>query len=54
LRVSVATDASVLLAAGQTGAIGGFSVTNGSLNESVDSGGCDAKSTTLIAGFRLP
>ena len=54
LRVSVVTDAALVLGAGQTGTIGGVSITNGGLNEFVDAGGCDTKSTTLFAGFRLP
>jgi hypothetical protein len=54
LRVSVATDAALVLGAGHTGTIGGVSITNGGLNEFVDAGGCDTKSTTLFAGFRLP
>ena len=52
LRVSVATDASILLSAGQTGTTGGLSVTNGGSTELFGNGNCDAKSTTQIAGFQ--
>jgi hypothetical protein len=55
LRVSVATDASIVLAAGQTGAIGGLSITNAGLNEFLHNRpNCDRKSSTRFAGFRLP
>ena len=47
----MATDASILLYPGQTKAIGGLSITNGSF---ADYGACaDAKSLTAIAGFRI-
>ena len=50
LRVSIATDASVVLDSGQTGQIGGLTITNGGSSESPS--GCDARSYTVIAGFR--
>jgi hypothetical protein len=53
-RVSMATDASIVLYPGQTKAIGGLSITNGNFTENVDTGSCDAKSRTAIAGFKVP
>lgn len=55
LRVSVATDASIVLEGGQTGTIGGFSVTNAGIDETPDGiNGCGSKTLTVVAGFRLP
>jgi hypothetical protein len=53
LRVSIATDANVVVARGESATIGGMSITNGGLNEFIDTGGCDSKSSTTFAGFRL-
>ena len=54
VRVSIATDASVVIGVGATAPIGGLSITDGDFTELADTGSCDAKSRTLLAGFRLP
>jgi hypothetical protein len=53
-RVSMATDASILLRPGETGRIGDLSFTNGEFTELADTGNCDSKSRTQIAAFKLP
>jgi hypothetical protein len=53
-RVAAGTDAFILVGGGQTQAIGGLSITVGWFSEEFDPGSCDAKSSTVMAGFRLP
>jgi hypothetical protein len=44
---------SLRLASGQTGRLGDLQVTVGQFTELADTGNCDAKSPTVLAGFRL-
>jgi hypothetical protein len=53
-RIAIGSDASVLVAGGQTGRIGGLQITDGQFTELADAGNCDRKSSTVMAGFRLP
>jgi len=53
-RVAMGSDASIVLAGGQTGRIGDLSVTNGTFMEMADYANCDSKSYMLMAAFRLP
>ena len=48
------SDTSIVLGPGQTAPIGGLSITLGQLTENFDTGACDVKSSTVMAGFRLP
>ena len=50
-RVSVG-GASAVIAGGEVQTIGDLSVTVGQFTVLADTGGCDGKSKTLIAGFR--
>ena len=51
-RVAMGSDASIVLAEGQTGRIGDLSVTNGTFIEMADYANCDSKS--YDADGRLP
>lgn len=53
MRVSMGSDASILLNDGQTKQIGDLSFTLGRFSELADPGSCDTKSPTAMAAFRL-
>jgi hypothetical protein len=52
-RVAAGGDG-VTVAAGQATTVGWLSVTMGSFTELADTGNCDSKSGTVMAGFRSP